>query len=639
MPISILLIFPALCFFALRKTRGGDWRASFLLTATLWGAAVLVVTEFLSFLTALSFGPLLAAWVVACIVPIGFLVYGRIDSEERRAVSAPGRLPPFETLAFIYLAAVLVTTAVLAWVAPPNTWDSMTYHMSRVVHWIQDGSVDFFPTAILRQLHSNPWAEYAILNFQLASGGDRLANFIQWFAMAGSVLGVSLIARQLGAARRGQIFSAAVCAAIPMGILQSTSTQTDYASALWLVCLVHFSLRLMEKTDVLNALGVGLALGLALLTKGTAYVFAFPFVAWLVFSSLRQGGRRKVALVGGALFLAVLVNAPHYARNYEMYGSPLGPGSEGGDFVYTNQLLSPAAITSNILRNAGLNLAIQSSVDRATEGFIYGLHDRLGISPKDPRTTWPGTEFRVRDSHNEDDAGNTAPLLLIVASLVIYLLRPGKSWRVSIYAGAIIFSFLFFSAYLKWQPWHSRLQLPLFVLWSPFVGLMLARWRRVALGGILLVLLMLASLPSFVFSATKPMLGANGIFSSSRTHQYFFKRPELEGPYGAAAQAIADMQCRDVGLVIGVDDWEYPLWVLLKEKTGADVRLRHVNVTNGSGKKLAAQGGDKGFAPCAVFLLNAASENSIVVDGRIFNRHWSFGAVNVYGASERVEGP
>ena len=627
-------IFPLLCFLALRKTRGGDWRAIFLLTALLWGGATLAVTEILSLLNVLAFGPLLAAWLAVCIVPFAFLLRGRIEREESRAAPTPGGLSAFETLTLLYLVAVLITTAVLAWVAPPNTWDSMTYHMSRVVHWIQNKNVDFFPTAILRQLHSNPWAEYAILNLQLMSGGDRWANFVQWFAMAASVLGVSLIARQLGALRRGQIFAAAACAAIPMGILQSTSTQTDYATAFWLVCLVYFSLRVMEKGDVLDALAVGLALGLALLTKGTAYVFAFPFVAWLLLSSFRQGDRRKIVLVGAALVLAVMVNAPHYVRNFELYGSPLGPGSEGGDFVYTNQLVTPAAITSNIVRNAGLNLAIHPSVDQATEQFIYGLHERLGISPKDPRTTWPGTEFRVRDSHNEDDAGNTAHLLLIVASLAIYIFLPGKMMRASIYAGSVVFAFLFFSAYLKWQPWHSRLQLPLFVLWSPFVGLMLARSRRFQLGSILLALLMLASLPSFVFSSTKPMLGANGIFGVSRSHQYFLERPDRQAPYDAAVQVIGDMQCRDVGLMIGGDDWEYPLWVMLKEKIGADLRLEHLNVTNVSASKRAAQASDRSIVPCAIFVLNAAPKNSIVVDGRSFSRRWNAEAVSVYGAAQ-----
>jgi hypothetical protein len=48
---------------------------------------------------------------------------------------------------------------VLALITPPNMYDSMTYHMSRVVHWIQNGSLAHYPTSIGRQLFLPPGAE------------------------------------------------------------------------------------------------------------------------------------------------------------------------------------------------------------------------------------------------------------------------------------------------------------------------------------------------------------------------------------------------------------------------------------------------------------------------------------------------
>ncbi len=107
-------------------------------------------------------------------------------------------LPDLSTFDIILLAGcALIATliALIAWIAPPNSYDSMTYHMPRVMHWIQDRSVAYYPTNMLAQLFLTPGGEFFILHFQVLAGSDRLANLVQWFSMVGSAVGVSLIAR------------------------------------------------------------------------------------------------------------------------------------------------------------------------------------------------------------------------------------------------------------------------------------------------------------------------------------------------------------------------------------------------------------------------------------------------------------
>lgn len=630
MPTAILLAGLILGFLVCRRNRTVDWRRALLLSSVLWGGLVTLITESLSVLKLLEFWPLAGAWSLACIVLLLILYRGKTADHPRSGISQIQRLSLFEKVLLAYLAALIVLTGLLAWFSPPNTWDSMTYHMSRVAHWMQNRTVDFYPTAILRQLHSNPWAEYAILNFQILGGTDRFANFVQWFCMVGAVTGVSVLAKELGAERRGQIFAAVACGTIPMGILQSTSTQTDYVAAFWLVCFVYFSLRLRNRSSLVDALGLGLALGLALLTKGTSYVFAFPFVVWLIASTFRKEERKKLLLVGLALMITFISNAGHYYRNYDLYGSPLGPGTEGGDFIYTNQVVSPAAVTSNILRNVGLHLGSSERANRLAEKLIYKLHTYIGIQPNDPRTTWPGTEFHVqRPSLNEDDAGNFVHLLLIAGSLILCLAYRTREPKAIIYTLTVISAFIFFCAYLKWQPWHSRLQLPLFVLSAPLLGLALSRLRKFGVGSILVMVLMLSALPSLLFSATKPIQGKDSVFSAARDDQYFIKRRELAAPYTEAAQFIASANCPEVGLSIDINDWEYPLWILLNEKMNGTVRLEHVNVTNVSRQKYPAHDGSK-FVPCAVFKFDPNAPPTISVAGKSYSKEWSSGPVNVY---------
>lgn len=629
-PITIPLACLFSCFLVFFKSKKTDWRESFLIASVVWGMLATLITEFLSTLKLLEFWPLVTAWGLACATLVATLWAGWASGRREEDVHAEP-FSRFEKLLLTYLFVVVMFTGVLAWISPPNTWDSMTYHMSRVAHWIKNGNVDFYSTAILRQLHSNPWAEYAILNFQILSDGDRFANFVQWFSMVGSVIGSSALAKELGANRRGQIFSSVVCATIPMGILQSTSTQTDYVVAFWLVCVVYFAIRFIGKNEFIHSMGLGASLGLALLTKGTAYIFAFPFVVWMIISLIKRSEGRAKWFVGVALLLALSVNILHYSRNYDLYGSPLGPGNEEGGFIYANQTIGPAVIASNLLRNAGLHGAIYAPVDKFVERMIYDLHADLKISINDPRTTWPGTEFHIQGaSHNEDDAGNLVHFVLIVVLLAWHFSRRRRERMITIYVLSIVAASILFSAYLKWQPWHSRLHLPGFVLFSPFVGLMLSTMRRREISGALIVLLMLTSLPSFFLSTTKPVMTQVGVFASSRDEQYFIKRPTLKSPYYNALQVLAGMSCSDVGLIIGGDDWEYPVWVLLKEKMGDAARLEHVNVANVSKRKYQQGGGSGEFVPCAIFNLDPNPTPKIFVRGQSYFREWSDGPVNIY---------
>jgi hypothetical protein len=64
----------------------------------------------------------------------------------------------------------VLVVGVIAVVAAPNNRDSMAYHMSRVMHWIQKGSVGFYATAILRT--SLRWLP-PFCFFASCSGGGR----------------------------------------------------------------------------------------------------------------------------------------------------------------------------------------------------------------------------------------------------------------------------------------------------------------------------------------------------------------------------------------------------------------------------------------------------------------------------------
>jgi hypothetical protein len=63
-----------------------------------------------------------------------------------------------------------------------------------------------------------------------------------------------------------------------------------------------------------------------------------------------------MVLVALALVIAFVINLGHYARNFDLYGNPLGPGQESATLGYANEVFSFSATTSNLVRNIGLHL-------------------------------------------------------------------------------------------------------------------------------------------------------------------------------------------------------------------------------------------------------------------------------------------
>jgi hypothetical protein len=229
-------------------------------------------------------------------------------------------------------------------------------------------------------------------------------------------------------------------------------------------------------------------------------------------------------------------------------------------------------------------------VARVTE-----LHGALGADVNDPRTTFLGTRFGIPGRlYNEGLDGNPLHSLLIVGAAITVLLSGGlrRSRTLVPYAASWLVAFLLFCSALKWQPYHSRLHTPLFILLAPVVALALARWRPRWLGTGVVLTMLLYSVPWLLYNATRPLVGPRSVLSTPRASQLFAARPDLDESFGQVARSIEAAGCRQVGLRMGVDNWEYPLWKLLGN--GA-VRIEHVEVGNRSRSIPLVD-----FEPCAI---------------------------------------
>jgi hypothetical protein len=307
----------------------------------------------------------------------------------------------------------------------------------------------------------------------------------------------------------------------------------------------------------------------------------------------------------------------------------------GSAYQYRNEMFTLSSVISNVIRNVSLHVGTPSSaVNTLLEKSVYRLHNFIGLSPNDSRTTWTGTEFHIpKFSLDEGSSGNPIHLILIVLSSFLFAWRPHQNWYASRYQLSLLSAFLLFSFYLKWMPWHSRLHLPLFVLFSPFIGLVISREKNHRRINILMALLIMGASPWLFYNPARPMLGRNNVFITERAEQYFGQYRALAEPYKGAVQILSALQCSEIGLFIGGDSWEYPLWVLMPIQSSERSRFEHVNVTNVSRHKSNQFRLGK-FRPCAIVAMHVSTPSELSVRNMHYTRIWSDSPISVYTYSQ-----
>ncbi|AKG20183.1 glycosyltransferase family 39 protein [Calothrix sp. 336/3] len=626
--IIVLAIIFAICY-----SSEPEIRYCFLKTSVIWGVILTLITEVLSYFHILNFTAISSSWLIFIILLL--VKYSRtvFSTNLTKLWYQLSTIPPFAKILVSGVSLIIFTIGITCIASPPNNWDSMDYHMSRIMYWIQHQTVAHYPTSYTPQIYQNPWSEYVILHFQFLSGGDYFANCMQWWSLIGCVLGSSLIAEKLGADLRGQIFTAVVTATIPMGILQASSTQNDYALGFWLISLAYYTISVIQagkNAKLSEYFLLGSSLGLAILTKGTAYVYVLPFLVWLSISQilrLRWSVWKPAAIVA---FLGLSLNINHYLRNYQVFASPLGEPSS-----YKNEILGIQVLLSNILRNSGLHLGTPIGfLSGATNKIIQILHSFIGIDVSDPRTTFtktffvPGGWSTLGFPGNENSAGNLWHFLLFVALFSLYIWGRKKYHEryLTAYLITSASTFLIFCFLVKWQPWHSRLHLPFFILVAPFLGIILSRITQKRIVNLIVIFLLISSLPWLAFNRYKPLIGHQNVWQTARIEQYFSNRPNMQKTYQESVKFLQEKNCSKIGLMMGNDAWEYPLWMLLSEAGMKDLQLQHINVNNNSGLKThIAQ--NNTFNPCAVFYMETkrskqAQVEEVSFQGNKFTRSW-----------------
>jgi 4-amino-4-deoxy-L-arabinose transferase-like glycosyltransferase len=452
-----------------------------------------------------------------------------------------------------------------------------------------------------------PFAEWTILHLHLLTGSDRFANTVQWSSFIGCIIGTSYLSALLGAKWRGQCITALLCATLPLAVLAASGSKNDLVCAFWMVAAIAFALRFARKPAWSDAVLLGLALGLAVLTKGTAYFFAPGLLAGCLFVGLRKASwsQRKFLTVVPVLVLAL--NAPQYVRNIEFSGSPFGLSSPNGDNYETLRVShpTPARVGASVLRNLGLHLGTKSpKVNAFVTDVLRKAILSMGVDPDDTLSCW--NKFRI-NPYGHDEYFSGCPLHLMLLSVVlIYAWLHRGFWSPTLNACSfgLVGAFLMFSSLYPWSVWSARLHTIPFVFATVIMGCALEHAWRPLLVSIATTAGLLAIADALI-NTNRPLVSRKDLVSvlvQDRFTQYFVKGPWPQSSFNVAVDILRKSECKEIGIDVNPtvrDRFEYPVLLSLGADRG-ERRVWNVGVTNPSRKlhdSLAQT------PPCAVICL------------------------------------
>ncbi|SCE82769.1 glycosyltransferase family 39 protein [Micromonospora chokoriensis] len=508
------------------------------------------------------------------------------------------------------IAGLVLVELLVALLAEPNNFDSQTYHLPKVEHWVGQGDLGFWPTAIHRQVTIPPGAEYLLLHLRLLTGGDHLYNLVQWAAGVLCLLVAARITAQLGGGRRAQLLTAFVLATTPMVVLQATSTQTDLVCAAWVTCVATLVLDgLRRRTGWGTLLGLGAATGLTAVTKTSGLIAVGPLlVLWglaqlrltLAASAAETGAVRRPRAVGGVvrtvggsvliLLVAAVVVGPFLARVTAEFGHPLGPPRLRESIPMERH--DPQSILVNALRigHTAFDTPL-APLRRAGAEVIIGGAGVIGVDPQDRAITF-GREIFPEPAWYPDEDRVAFPLTgaLALIGAVVALARPRRihpeqTGPLRAYAVVVLAAVLLHTSMIKWQPWGNRLILYAVVLAVPLAGLWVdallrrrgaqSARRSVATLAVVTVLATsaLAGVLALSYGFPRRLVGSGSVFTTSDWDTRFLRRPQWADEFRWAAAAVRDSNARRVGLVQQNDNWEYPWWLLLRQPDGSSPDL------------------------------------------------------------------
>ncbi len=516
--------------------------------------------------------------------------------------------------------------------------DSMVYHLPRIMHWIQNGSVGHFAAGIDFQIRYPSLTEYLVAQVYLFGCSDRLANLIQTFAYLASSVMVFGISRKIGASEKASFTAAFVYLMIPMALVQAFSTQTDDVAGLFLLTFIFYILDFiqaeklrMDRQGLISAIRLALNVMLGYLCKPTICFVMLIFFLWMCIVRIYKRDKLSILLKYSTIgvIIAVMLYIPLFAKSYQTYTvvnkalaeeaaaesgletevlSSVDRALAPDVFNVKNALLEPAQFIITCLQNVGRNSTsiCFPKYNESWEKLVTKVGGWLNKDTSSYRTQVDALFFY------HDTASNPCVMLLTLLMCIIIIIRLSHTNRLQIiYIICAVTGFLTQCGLMGYTQYRTRYLIGAMAVLCPAIAVAVDRLKlKESYKDIVLACIIFSAAIGGINTYSYELPRIRESFEGGDIHQYMLGNIEDEYVYRELIHIINENGYSKIGLDDGLY-MEYPFWQGIEKLE----RLENVNVDS----EYFVQYEDMDYIPECI--IRAVGDENVVEEGDILTCH------------------
>lgn len=479
----------------------------------------------------------------------------------------------------------IVGLGIVAFFSVPYNYDSIMYHAPRIQQWVQNGTVSYYASHVMRQNASTVLAAYISTYFYILYGYHPGAmSLTQYFGYVVTLYFIIALCRHFKVTCFYKKCATILWITLPIAFAEAITQQNDLVAAALAMSFVTYIYKISEgecKNKKVNIIVLAAYMGYAFITKPNVCLLMCMFL--LVYLSICINNKYRIdevlLQIIVALIIIVVISIPQMHENYLLQGSFFSSmvgqkqliGTMVPSYVFVNWL-------KNILYNFGFNWGSFSNLG-IIQTIVRMVSTVLNVEMNHPAIAENGIDFIFPTIPNySSDAAlqNTLMTVMLITVVLMILKRKIIDSERKAFAILSIASFVLFCVILRWETSITRYMIAFFAIMIVGCSIVfddihskgmfpkfVEKTLIVVISLMVLVDISCEMVQLYKFHPVLPVKSSLTLYSD-RYEEYL------------DVAKIINEKADSVGIIEGETSVEYPFWLMIED----GIIINHVNVEN-----------------------------------------------------------